>query len=139
MKVWDCTRLEKNVTNRSRSTFKVGMRNVVGIMSLYVNMRIQLLSDGTITAMTFCEGSHSVALASSSGKIDIVRVEYTSSSSSSNMPRYGRNQLLQTVHAGEDHVNSVLHYAEGMLFRKKRYMVHLGTRCILLLQKPGRC
>ncbi len=55
VKVWDCQRLEKNVTNRSRLTFSAA---------------------GKVKALAMCENSHSVAIGTESGSISVARVEY---------------------------------------------------------------
>jgi phosphoinositide-3-kinase regulatory subunit 4 len=59
VKIWDCQRLERNVTNRSRKTYS-------GIA-------------GRVTSLAICEGTHSVACGSDAGMIHVFRVDYTPS------------------------------------------------------------
>ncbi|KAI9143991.1 hypothetical protein BKA69DRAFT_1122650 [Paraphysoderma sedebokerense] len=59
VKIWDCHRLEKNVSNRSKVTY-----NQQG---------------GNIRCMTFCENSHSIASGSVNGSIHLFRVDYQGS------------------------------------------------------------
>lgn len=54
-KIWDCQRLEKNVTNRSRYTFT---------------------TQAKVKAVAMCENSHSVAVGCDSGVVQLFRVEY---------------------------------------------------------------
>eukprot|EP01102_Stenamoeba_stenopodia_P013571 TRINITY_DN4425_c0_g1_i2.p1 TRINITY_DN4425_c0_g1~~TRINITY_DN4425_c0_g1_i2.p1 ORF type:complete len:680 (+),score=156.94 TRINITY_DN4425_c0_g1_i2:145-2040(+) len=56
VKIWDCQRLEKNVTNRSRLTYAT--------------------QGGKITCLTMCENSHSIASGSTNGSIHVFRVDY---------------------------------------------------------------
>jgi len=60
LKIWDCNRLEKNVTNRSRLNHYQG---------------------GNVTSISFCENRHSVISASDNGSIHISRIEYMSKGS----------------------------------------------------------
>jgi len=60
VKIWDCQRLERNVTNRSRKTYS-GSR-------------------GRVTALTVCEGTHSVACGTDLGSLHIFRVDYVPAS-----------------------------------------------------------
>lgn len=53
IKIWDCTMLDKAIVDRSSATFNVG---------------------SPITAMTFCDKSHSIAVATQNGSIRIIRV-----------------------------------------------------------------
>ncbi|GAA6014207.1 hypothetical protein JCM11491_004137 [Sporobolomyces phaffii] len=77
VKVWDTMRLEKNVTSKSRQTFKQG---------------------GKITAVVMLEASHCVASASTNGTIWIHRVDVGLSGS---MPKYSRPALIRQYQVDE--------------------------------------
>ncbi|KAI8799791.1 hypothetical protein BJ742DRAFT_686782 [Cladochytrium replicatum] len=66
VKVWDSHRLEKNVSNRARLSYKA--------------------QGGKILSFTFCESTHSIASVSDNGTIHINRVEYIPSAS--HAPKY---------------------------------------------------
>lgn len=55
VKVWDCQRLEKNVTNRSRLTYSS--------------------QGGKITSIAICDNSHSIASGSDSGSVHVYKIE----------------------------------------------------------------
>eukprot|EP01135_Chromosphaera_perkinsii_P009282 Nk52_evm34s1705 gene=Nk52_evmTU34s1705 len=70
VKIWDCGRLESNVSNRSRHTYS--------------------RHGGKITALTMCENSYSIASASDNGSVHVYRVEHTARpNTSSGLPKYG--------------------------------------------------
>ncbi|GAA5975929.1 hypothetical protein JCM10908_005330 [Rhodotorula pacifica] len=71
VKVWDCMRLEKNVTSKSRHTYQQG---------------------GKVTSVCFLENSHCIASASTNGSVWIHRVDV---SLSGQMPRYGKAQRIR--------------------------------------------
>ncbi|KAI8805979.1 hypothetical protein BJ742DRAFT_680534 [Cladochytrium replicatum] len=66
VKVWDSHRLEKNVSNRARLSYKA--------------------QGGRILSIAFCESTHSIASVSDNGTIHINRVEYIPSAS--HAPKY---------------------------------------------------
>ncbi|GAA6055457.1 hypothetical protein JCM3770_002836 [Rhodotorula araucariae] len=78
VKIWDAMRLEKNVTSRSRQTFRQG---------------------GKVTAVCILEHSHCVASASTNGTVWIHRVDV---SLSGQMPRYSKPHLIRQYSLDED-------------------------------------
>ncbi|TPX43846.1 hypothetical protein SeMB42_g04554 [Synchytrium endobioticum] len=64
VKIWDSTRLERNVTNKARLTYRQG---------------------GEVRCFTFCEGTHSIASASTNGSIHVCRIDYVQKT---NTPKY---------------------------------------------------
>lgn len=95
VKIWDTTRLEKNVTSRSRQTINQG---------------------GQITSVILLENSHCVVSASTNGSIWVSRVDIQQQSGQ--MPRYGkvatiRQHLVNS--SSEDYATCMLHYDTGML------------------------
>ncbi|GAA5836125.1 hypothetical protein JCM9279_002203 [Rhodotorula babjevae] len=78
VKVWDAMRLEKNVTSRSRQTFRQG---------------------GKVTAVCVLEHSHCVASASTTGTVWIHRVDVSLSGS---MPRYSKPCLIRQYPLDEE-------------------------------------
>lgn len=56
VKIWDCARLERNVTNRARRTF----------CGAY----------GRVAGLAVCEGTHSVACGYDTGSVHVFRVDY---------------------------------------------------------------
>ncbi|GAA5898472.1 hypothetical protein JCM8208_006993 [Rhodotorula glutinis] len=78
VKVWDAMRLEKNVTSRSRQTFRQG---------------------GKVTAVCVLEHSHCVASASTTGTVWVHRVDVSLSGS---MPRYSKPCLIRQYQLDEE-------------------------------------
>lgn len=60
VKIWDCQRLERNVTNRSRKTYAG--------------------STGRVLSLAVCEGTHSVACGTDLGSLHVFRVDYSPAS-----------------------------------------------------------
>jgi phosphoinositide-3-kinase regulatory subunit 4 len=94
VKIWDTTRLEKNVTSRSRQTIDQG---------------------GRISSVIVLENSHCVASASTNGSIWVSRVDVQQPSGQ--MPRYGKvatiRQHLVDSAADGDYATCMLHYDTG--------------------------
>lgn len=91
VKIWDCARLEQNVTNRAR---------------------LSLFQGGNITSIAFCENSHSVASASSTGSIHVSRVEC---SYSGNSVKYSGLDTVRRFELPEgEHATLLHHYAEEL-------------------------
>ncbi|KAL4988065.1 hypothetical protein BDW68DRAFT_159933 [Aspergillus falconensis] len=83
VKVWDTTRLEKNLTPRSRQTYRHS-------------------SDAKVKALTFVENTHTFVSGATDGSIQAVKVGYHNSNGT---VRYGKLQLvreyqLSTTHDG---------------------------------------
>ncbi|TPX35937.1 hypothetical protein SmJEL517_g01766 [Synchytrium microbalum] len=76
VKIWDSLRLERNVTNKARLTYRQGE------LSISFNM---YFFGGEVRSIAFCEGTHSIASASTNGTIDVCRIEYLQKS---NSPKY---------------------------------------------------
>lgn len=94
IKIWDTTRLEKNVTSRSRQTIHQG---------------------GRITAVVTLENSHCIVSASTNGSIWVNRVDVQQNLGQ--MPRYGkvatiRQHLIDSTTG--DYATCMLHYDTGM-------------------------
>lgn len=93
VKVWDSTRLEKNVTSKSRQSIQQG---------------------GRITSVVMLENSHCVASASTNGSIWVSRVDVHQQAGA--LPRYGKQAVIRQ-HAVDstspDHATCMLHYDTG--------------------------
>lgn len=93
IKIWDTTRLEKNVTSRSRQTINQG---------------------GRVTSVILLENSHCVVSASTNGSVWVSRVDIHQQPGQ--MPRYGKvatiRQHLVDSSAG-DYATCMLHYDTG--------------------------
>ncbi|SMY27531.1 unnamed protein product [Zymoseptoria tritici ST99CH_1A5] len=74
VKVWDTARLERNITHRSRQTYR-------------------LPSGVKVTSLCFVEGTHSFICTGSDGSIHAIRVDVTESSSTT---RYGKLRTIKT-------------------------------------------
>lgn len=75
VKIWDTTRLERNLAHRSRQTFVHG-------------------EDVRVTSLCFVENTHTFVSAASDGSIKVVKIEYTNFN---DVPRYGKlRQVRQT-------------------------------------------
>ncbi|EME40865.1 hypothetical protein DOTSEDRAFT_74427 [Dothistroma septosporum NZE10] len=76
VKVWDTSRLERNVTHRSRQTYR--------------------LSQGAkVTSLCFVENTHSFVCTGSDGSVHVVRVDVTLSTQANNTTRYGKLRMVR--------------------------------------------
>ncbi|CAG8467942.1 599_t:CDS:10 [Ambispora gerdemannii] len=112
IKIWDCGRLEKNVTSRSRLTY-----NLLG---------------SPIKCMTFIDSTHSIAAASNNGSIHIIFVEFTPGN---NTGKYGKLQTIREYYLEEEFAVAMHHYytdnnKESMLL----YATSTGNICGLDLR-----
>lgn len=114
IKVWDCARLEKNVTNRSRATYEAGMMTLSLFSTKNENVSRCCSKASPVSAVAFCENRRSFAVATTSGSIDIVRVDYFPSSAGS--PRYGRPTSVHSLSVDQGRIDNLLHYDEGRIF-----------------------
>ncbi|CAK4033769.1 serine threonine- kinase VPS15 [Lecanosticta acicola] len=73
VKVWDSSRLERNVTHRSRQTYR-------------------LPAETRVTSLCFVEATHSFVCTGSDGSVHVVKVEV---SESNNVTRYGKLRLVR--------------------------------------------
>eukprot|EP01118_Nematostelium_gracile_P001600 TRINITY_DN11662_c0_g1_i1.p2 TRINITY_DN11662_c0_g1~~TRINITY_DN11662_c0_g1_i1.p2 ORF type:complete len:387 (-),score=48.99 TRINITY_DN11662_c0_g1_i1:8-1168(-) len=89
VKIWDCQRLEKNVTNRSRLTYSS--------------------QKGKIKGLTICENSHSVATGSDDGTIHVFRIEYTTKKESTTH-RYTGVSTIKNLDIMEGSIVGLEHY-----------------------------
>eukprot|EP01114_Cavostelium_apophysatum_P012831 TRINITY_DN2969_c0_g1_i1.p1 TRINITY_DN2969_c0_g1~~TRINITY_DN2969_c0_g1_i1.p1 ORF type:complete len:516 (-),score=120.65 TRINITY_DN2969_c0_g1_i1:12-1559(-) len=89
VKIWDCRRLEKNVTNRSRLTYSS--------------------QGGKIKAITICEASHSVASGSDNGTIHVFRIEYTTKKDST-LNRYSGVSTVKNIDSGDGAIMGIDHF-----------------------------
>ncbi|CAG8444654.1 3441_t:CDS:10 [Ambispora leptoticha] len=87
IKIWDCGRLEKNVTSRSRLTY-----NLLG---------------GPIKCMTFIDSTHSIAAASNNGSIHVIFVEFTPGNTSG---KYGKPQTIREYYLEDEFAVAMHHY-----------------------------
>jgi phosphoinositide-3-kinase regulatory subunit 4 len=74
VKIWDTSRLERNVTRRSRQTYRLG-ENV------------------KVTSLVFVEQTYSFVVTGSDGSVHVVRVDYQQSHDGS--AKFGRPRLLR--------------------------------------------
>lgn len=89
VKIWDCQRLEKNVTNRSRLTYS--------------------LQRGKIKCISICENSHSVAAGSDDGSIHIFKIEYATKKDST-LNRYTGAVTIKNIDTNEGCIVGLEHY-----------------------------
>ncbi|KAK9768737.1 Serine/threonine-protein kinase [Basidiobolus ranarum] len=87
IKIWDCSRLEKNPTTKPRVTYN--------------------LQEGKIKCMTFIENTYSIASASDDGTIHIFRVDYQGNNTA---PKYGKCQTVRKIVLREEHVVTIEHF-----------------------------
>lgn len=76
VKVWDSSRIERNVTHRAKQEYR-------------------LASGVRVTSLCFIENTHTFACTGSDGSIHVVKVEVTESTNSANTPRYGKLRVLR--------------------------------------------
>lgn len=74
VKIWDTSRLERNITRRSRQTYKLG-------------------EDVKVTSLTFVEQTYSFVATGSDGSIHVVRVDYLQGPEGT--VKFGRPRLLR--------------------------------------------
>lgn len=106
VKIWDTTRLEKNVTSRSRQSIQQG---------------------GRITALCILENSHCVASASTEGSIWVSRVDVAQQTGG--VPRYGKASTIrqhQLDSSVGDYATCMLHYDTGMSTQLLLYIKKAG-------------
>lgn len=100
VKVWDCMRLEKNVTSKSRQTYQQG---------------------GKLTSVCILEHSHCVASASTNGSVWIHRVDV---SLSGQIPRYSKaHRVRQYTIDGGDYATCLTSFNTGTSTRRTRSSV----------------
>ncbi|KAF2871751.1 hypothetical protein BDV95DRAFT_493448 [Massariosphaeria phaeospora] len=92
VKVWDTTRLERNITRRSRQTYR--------------------LSDGVkVTSLVFVEQTYCFVATGSDGSVHVVRVDYYQGHDGSS--KFGRSRLLREYQLADgDHAVWSEHYNE---------------------------
>lgn len=120
VKIWDCARLEQNVTNRAR---------------------VSLHQGGRVTSIAFCEGSHSIASASTTGSVHISRVECsysTSSMGSGGSAKYGGLETLRRFDLPEGEYASLLHHYSTDLSSVLVYASSAGSICGMDLRAMER-
>ncbi|KAF1943044.1 phosphoinositide 3-kinase regulatory subunit 4 [Clathrospora elynae] len=74
VKVWDTSRLERNITRRSRQTYRLG-------------------EDVKVTSLVFVEQTYSFVATGSDGSVHVVRVDYFPSQDGN--AKFGRSRLLR--------------------------------------------
>ncbi|KAF3035232.1 Serine/threonine-protein kinase [Didymella heteroderae] len=74
VKIWDTSRLERNITRRSRQTYKLG-------------------EDVKVTSLTFVEQTYSFVATGSDGSVHVVRVDYLQGPGGT--VKFGRPRLLR--------------------------------------------
>ncbi|KPI36077.1 Serine/threonine-protein kinase VPS15 [Cyphellophora attinorum] len=101
-KVWDTIRLEKNVTPRSRSTYRHG-------------------TDLKVKALCFIEDSHTFISAADNGSIHAVKVEYRvvdgGESTKYGRPVLVRDYQIPAIMGEKPHVNSTEHAIQILHYR----------------------
>jgi phosphoinositide-3-kinase regulatory subunit 4 len=92
VKIWDTMRLERNLTRRSRQTYRLG-------------------EDVKVTSLVFVEQTYSFVATGSDGSVHVVRVDYYQSQDST--AKFGRPRLLREYQLPKgDHAVWSEHYNE---------------------------
>ncbi|KAI8337040.1 hypothetical protein BC941DRAFT_513702 [Chlamydoabsidia padenii] len=104
VKIWDCSRLERNVTNRSRVTY-----NQQG---------------GSIKCLTFIQQTYSVAAASNNGSIHVFRVDVRSSGSTL---KFGKCITVREHQLVNEHALIIQH------FTSNAFNTMTGSKSILMV------
>ncbi|KAH8550281.1 hypothetical protein BGW37DRAFT_79383 [Umbelopsis sp. PMI_123] len=108
VRIWDCSRLERNVTNRSRSTF-----NEQG---------------GRIKCMCFIQNTYSIASASDNGSIYVFRVDFRFGGSA---PKYGKCVTVRKYQLVDEHAVVIKHFdtnASNTMAGSKSLLVFATTK-----------
>ncbi|ORY46243.1 ARM repeat-containing protein, partial [Neocallimastix californiae] len=87
LKIWDCNRLEKNVTNRSKLNHCQG---------------------GNVTSISFCENRHSIISASDNGSIHISRIEYMNVGG--HLKHYKFERVREMILDDGEYITNINHY-----------------------------
>lgn len=107
VKIWDCRRLEKNVTNRSRLTYSS--------------------QGGKIKALAICENSHSVASGSDNGTIHVFKIEHATKKDTS-LNRYTGVSTVKNLDPSDGAIMEIDHFNTDsqsiILFATNRGKVH---------------
>ncbi|KAI9096422.1 hypothetical protein DFS34DRAFT_581299 [Phlyctochytrium arcticum] len=115
VRIWDTLRLEKNVTNRARLTYSGHA--------------------GRVTALCFCENTHSIASAADDGSVHICRVGCITTGGAI---RYVGYHLVRNVQLEDDYVTLLDHYdtdIKSILL----YVTARGRICGLDLRSMTEC
>jgi phosphoinositide-3-kinase regulatory subunit 4 len=92
VKIWDASRLERNISRRSRQTYKLG-------------------DDVKVTSLVFVEQTYSFVATGSDGSVHVVRVDYHQSQDGT--AKFGRPRLLREYQLPRgDHAVWSEHYNE---------------------------
>ncbi|KAH7398211.1 phosphoinositide 3-kinase regulatory subunit 4 [Pyrenochaeta sp. MPI-SDFR-AT-0127] len=92
VKIWDTSRLERNITRRSRQTYRLG-------------------EDVKVTSLVFVEQTYSFVATGSDGSVHVVRVDYYQGQDGS--AKFGRPRLLREYQLTKgDYVVWSEHYSE---------------------------
>ncbi|KAI7899371.1 uncharacterized protein BX663DRAFT_555007 [Cokeromyces recurvatus] len=109
VKIWDCSRLERNVTNRSRATY-----NQQG---------------GRIKCITFIEQTYSIASASDNGSIHIFRVDIRNSGSAAF--KFGKCIPVREYQLKDEYAILIKHFtsnASNMMVGSKSILLFATTK-----------
>ncbi|KAF7730449.1 Serine/threonine-protein kinase [Apophysomyces ossiformis] len=108
VKIWDCSRLERNVTNRSRATY-----NSQG---------------GRIKCLTFIQQTYSIAAASDNGSIHIFRIDIRSAGSAL---KFGKCITIREHQLADEYAVVIKHFtsnASNTMARSKSILLYATTK-----------
>ena len=93
VRIWDCQRLEKKVTNRSRLIFD------------------QLGQGGKLLSLAILEQSHTIACGSERGRVSLFRVDFDASRKDA--VDYKQCSPMEQFYSAEGAINAMEHYNNG--------------------------
>ncbi|KAJ3226846.1 Serine/threonine-protein kinase [Chytriomyces hyalinus] len=114
IKIWDCRRLERNVTNKSRLTYSK--------------------QGGHIRSLAFLQNHNVLASTSDNGSIHISRVEYMSASNPSGAARYAGIDAFKVTNTEDDKPALLSHYEADASSSQLIYTTDRGKICCLDLR-----
>ncbi|KAJ3398997.1 Serine/threonine-protein kinase [Chytriomyces hyalinus] len=114
IKIWDCRRLERNVTNKSRLTYSK--------------------QGGHIRSLAFLQNHNVLASTSDNGSIHISRVEYMSASNPSGAARYAGIDAIKVTSTDDDKPALLSHYEADASSSQLVYTTERGKICCLDLR-----
>ncbi|CAO3623542.1 unnamed protein product [Mucor fragilis] len=111
VRIWDCSRLERNVTNRSRATYSQ--------------------QGGRIKCLTFIQDTHSIAAASDNGSIHVFRADIQSGS----IPlKFGKCIPLREYQLVDEYALILKHFtsnASNTMKGAKSMLMFATTKCCI--------
>lgn len=112
VRIWDCQRLEKNVTTKSRLTYHVNASppTPTGIFSGGGWRGTNQSANVRVTSLAVCENSHSIACGASDGSVHVFRIDYVQKKE--NLFEYTNTSVIKKLKQNNGSIVSVKHFTQ---------------------------